>query len=95
MAQSSNTGKFDVVHISPSKTATARVDVVNLDCVYRCTVGSAVGLEQGRAVFDGITMLRLIASAYGVNVTSVFGGPSWLATDRFDIYAKTASTTSP
>jgi uncharacterized protein (TIGR03435 family) len=86
--------RFEIVHIGPSKTVTPGVDVINLDCGARCT-GSAGELGQGRALFNGATMLRIIAAAYGVNVTSVFGGPSWLATSRFDIYAKTATATSP
>jgi uncharacterized protein (TIGR03435 family) len=40
-------------------------------------------------------MVDLIANAYSVDPNNVFGGPSWLETDRFDIYAKTPPKTSP
>src|SRR5215471_8715836 len=83
---------FDTVHIEASKNSNPVVDTVNLDCAGRCAAGM---MEQGRVLFGEITMLRIIASAYGVKPTSVYGGPSWLATDRFDIYANTASQTPP
>lgn len=83
---------FDTVHIEASKNSNPAVDTVNLDCTGRCAAGL---MDQGRVVFGEITMLRIIASAYGIKPTSVYGGPSWLATDRFDIYAKTDGQTSP
>src|SRR5580658_5082713 len=36
----------------------------------------------------GVTMLKLIATAYSVNTDLVLGGPDWLGSDRFDIAAK-------
>lgn len=35
------------------------------------------------------TMLDLVRIAYGVEPERVYGGPSWLEMDRFDIFAKT------
>jgi uncharacterized protein (TIGR03435 family) len=40
-------------------------------------------------------MVDLIANAYGLDASNVQGGPSWLETDRFDVIAKAAPTTSP
>jgi uncharacterized protein (TIGR03435 family) len=40
-------------------------------------------------------MLDLIKTAYGVDADTVFGGPSWLETDRFDVIAKAPANTPP
>lgn len=45
-------------------------------------------LPGGRVELHGLTMLSLIAFAYGVDEDMVVGGPNWLATDRFEINAK-------
>ena len=54
-----------------------------------------------RSIFQGnrfmmrqANMVDLIAKAYGVDPNNVVGGPSWLETDRFDIYAKAPLKTS-
>jgi uncharacterized protein (TIGR03435 family) len=39
-------------------------------------------------------MVDMIATAYGLDVSNVQGGPIWLETDRFDIVAKAPTTTS-
>jgi len=41
------------------------------------------------------TMLDLIRTAYNVDADKVYGGPSWLDYDRFEIVAKTKSGTRP
>jgi uncharacterized protein (TIGR03435 family) len=41
------------------------------------------------------TMLDLIRTAYNVDVDKVYGGPSWLDYDRFEIAAKTKPGTRP
>jgi uncharacterized protein (TIGR03435 family) len=51
-------------------------------------------LANGRVEVRGVTMLRLIASAYSVPTARISGGPSWLDTDRFDITAKAASSSA-
>jgi uncharacterized protein (TIGR03435 family) len=51
-------------------------------------------LEGDRYVIYEATMADLIAKAYGVDVATVQGGPSWLEFDRYDIQAKTLPTTS-
>src|SRR6266849_15495 len=48
-------------------------------------------LVNGRVEVCGVTMLRLISSAYSVPAALISGGPSWLDTDRFDITAKAPS----
>ncbi|HLJ47014.1 MAG TPA: TIGR03435 family protein [Bryobacteraceae bacterium] len=45
-------------------------------------------LPGGRYQLRGATMVDLIATAWGIDAESVFGGPSWLESDRFDIVAK-------
>jgi uncharacterized protein (TIGR03435 family) len=56
---------------------------------------SARGIREGglylhanRLEMHGVTMLHLIATAYGVTEDKIFGGPNWLDTDRFEIIAK-------
>ena len=39
-------------------------------------------------------MLDLITTAYSVDDQNVTGGPTWLATDRFDVIAKSRSPAS-
>jgi len=48
----------------------------------------------GRVEVRGISMLDLIAIAYGVEQAMVVGGPSWLSSDRFDIIAKAPASAS-
>lgn len=45
-------------------------------------------LHANRLEMHGVTMLHLIATAYGVTETKVFGGPNWLDTNRFEIVAQ-------
>jgi uncharacterized protein (TIGR03435 family) len=41
------------------------------------------------------TVIDLIVAAYGVDADTVYGGPSWLENDRFDVLAKTPPGTTP
>src|ERR1700722_11213105 len=52
-------------------------------------------LRGDRYVLRQATMVDLIATPYGVDASDVQGGPIWLETDRFDVIAKAAPTTSP
>jgi uncharacterized protein (TIGR03435 family) len=45
-------------------------------------------MPGGRYEKRGATMVDLISDAYGVDEKMVVGGPGWLASDRFDIIAK-------
>jgi|SRR5579862_532626 len=46
--------------------------------------------ELGRA-----TMLDLIKTAYSIDAEKIYGGPSWLDYDRFDVTAKAPAATRP
>src|SRR4051812_45892714 len=52
-------------------------------------------LPGGRYELHTAAMADLIRSAYGVDYYALFGGPSWLETDHFEIVAKTAPGTAP
>ena len=52
-------------------------------------------LRGDRYILRQATMVDLIAAAYGVEASTVQGGPIWLETDRFDIVAKAPPTTPP
>src|SRR3954470_812119 len=67
---------FDVATIKPSNPATPGQSIL-------------VG-RGGSNLFTttNTTLNDLIAFAYGLHVRQIAGGPSWLATDRFDITAK-------
>jgi uncharacterized protein (TIGR03435 family) len=51
-------------------------------------------LQAGRYEIRRATMLDLIKTAYGVDADTVFGGPSWLEWDRYDVVAKAPAGTS-
>jgi uncharacterized protein (TIGR03435 family) len=48
----------------------------------------------GRYEVRQATMLDLIRMAYGVDPERVYGGPSWLEMDRFDVFGKTPSVSN-
>jgi uncharacterized protein (TIGR03435 family) len=52
-------------------------------------------LSGDRYELHRATMLDLIGTAYNLAPDKVYGGPSWLDYDRFEVVAKTASGTSP
>jgi uncharacterized protein (TIGR03435 family) len=49
--------------------------------------------QHGRFVVHNATLQMLIASAYNTRTDLVVGGPAWVATDHFDVSAKTEPTT--
>ena len=49
---------------------------------------------SGRYEFTNATMVDLIRIAYDVDADKVLGGPSWLESDRFDIFAQVPPKTS-
>lgn len=51
--------------------------------------------RAGRFEIRRATLLDLIKTAYGVDPDVVFGGPSWLEWDRFDVTAKSPANTPP
>jgi len=78
---------FDIadVHVSP------RSDWVK-NAVHRMDGGVLGG---DRYELHRATMLDLIRTAYNIDADKVFGGPSWLDYDRFEIIAKTKPGTRP
>jgi uncharacterized protein (TIGR03435 family) len=53
-------------------------------------------LRSGRYDLRNVTMIDLIAVAYGINDPDLItGGPNWLERDRFDIAAKAPNSTPP
>jgi len=54
-----------------------------------------VPAHGGRYEFKNATMLDLIRTAYGVTADKVYGGPSWLEIDRFDVIAQEPPNTTP
>jgi uncharacterized protein (TIGR03435 family) len=82
-----NKPAFDIadVHVSP------RAGWAN-------TVGNALQggiLNAGRYELHRATMLDLIKTAYAVDADKVYGGPSWLDYDKFEVIAKTQPGTRP
>ena len=51
-------------------------------------------IHGDRYYLRNATMIDLISATYKVDPNSIFGGPAWLAFDRFDILAKTPPATS-
>jgi uncharacterized protein (TIGR03435 family) len=50
-----------------------------------CTLANAGG---GRLTVVGLTVKALVGTAYSVRDFQIFGGPTWVNSDRFDIEAK-------
>jgi uncharacterized protein (TIGR03435 family) len=81
------TPAFDIadVHVSPRS-----------DWVKKAGTQMQGGLlNAGRYELRRATMLDLIRTGYGVDADKVYGGPSWLDYDRFEIIAKAPPTTRP
>jgi uncharacterized protein (TIGR03435 family) len=49
----------------------------------------------GRLTMHNVPMKVMIVMAYHVRPEAVTGGPGWLESDRFDVVAKAAQTTTP
>ncbi len=52
-------------------------------------------LNAGRYELRRATMLDLIRTAYALDADKVYGGPSWLDYDRFEVVAKAPPATRP
>jgi uncharacterized protein (TIGR03435 family) len=77
--QSTQKPAFEIadVHVSPPGVANAMIGA------------SVAGIPRGgRYELQNATMMDLIMLAYNVTDDRIFGGPNWLATDRFDVIAK-------
>jgi uncharacterized protein (TIGR03435 family) len=71
--------KFEIAGIHPSANS-------------RNTIYRNSPQHGGRYEIKNATMLDLIRSAYNMNADRIFGGPSWLELDRFDVVAKLPQT---
>ncbi|MGA3098278.1 MAG: TIGR03435 family protein [Bryobacteraceae bacterium] len=77
-----------------STTPAAKFEVADVHVSAPGADASGGARVPGRFELRGVTMLRLIMTAYGVEEDRVIGGPSWLDVDRFDIIAKPLSSLS-
>jgi uncharacterized protein (TIGR03435 family) len=87
--------------IAQSPTANARVASFEVASVRenKSSTGSrGVSLQSGGLAIVDLTLREIVAFAYNVpnplRFTSISGGPSWLDSDRFDIRARAAGTSS-
>jgi hypothetical protein len=72
---------FEAVDVHPSAATVTRFS-------------DAGFLPNGRVQLRGATMVDLIRTAWNIDGESVFGGPNWLDSDRFDVNAKAAASAS-
>jgi uncharacterized protein (TIGR03435 family) len=79
-AQSGNPPAFEVADVHPSP--------------HKPNPSMTAFVQSGRFQVRTATMLDLISNAYGIEADKVLGGPAWLDSDRFDITAKAAVSTS-
>ncbi|HTS48220.1 MAG TPA: TIGR03435 family protein [Bryobacteraceae bacterium] len=69
---------------------TKKFDVASIKASPKDDNRFMLGLPRGGTFrATGVTVKMLIMSAYQVNAYQVSGGPSWIATERWDIQAKT------
>ncbi len=81
---------------TPETTSTFTIADVHISAHSTGNVYMTGGVVRaGRYDLRHATMLDLITTAWGIDADRVFGGPSWLELDRFEIAAKTPPNTSP
>jgi uncharacterized protein (TIGR03435 family) len=80
---------------TPSGAATFDIADVHVSAHRTYPFMTGDTLVGDRFTIRDATMLDLIVAAYGVEDDNVFGGPSWLETDRFDVIAKAPRNTPP
>ncbi len=61
---------------------------------YRIHPAIRFSVHGDRLLIRDATLADLIADAYAVDPSGVFGGPQWLAFDHFDIFAKLPAATT-
>jgi uncharacterized protein (TIGR03435 family) len=66
--------QFEVASVKPNQSPIAKTAIVTQ--------------PGGRFTATNVTLRQLILNAYDLQDSQVSGGPSWLASDRFDIVAK-------
>jgi len=58
--------------------------------------GSSIGSKgPGRFDAENIPIRTFIAEAYGVKTFEIYGAPSWLSSDKYDVTAKTEVSAQP
>src|SRR5205807_6634176 len=51
-------------------------------------------LPNGHIYFRNVPLRKIVAAAYNIDEDLVTGGPEWINSDRFNVVAKAAPTTS-
>ncbi len=82
--------------VALSCTAQTTFDVASIKPNLSGAQGGSVRLfPGGRLVAQNASLRQLITAAYDVRDFQLFGGPPWMASDRFDIEAKVGGTPAP
>jgi uncharacterized protein (TIGR03435 family) len=76
-APTSTTARFEVASVKPNKSGNAVIG------------GSGLG-KPGEFQRINVPLRVLILEAYRIRSSALIGGPSWIATDRFDVVARAA-----
>jgi uncharacterized protein (TIGR03435 family) len=75
-SQASSSPAFDFVSVKPNKSATAAGD-------------RGIHIKAGRFTATRVDLIALIAKAYDVPSLLIYGGPSWVNSEAFDVEART------
>jgi uncharacterized protein (TIGR03435 family) len=82
---------FLLCFVALSCLAQTTFDVVSIKPNLSGAEGGSIRLTPGgRLVAQNASLRQLITTAYDVRDFQLFGGPSWMASERFDIEAKAA-----
>ena len=81
--------------LAQPETPASKFDAADVHKAPRGIRESGLYVHGNRFELHGVTMLRLITSAYGVDEGKVFGGPNWLDTTRFEIVAQAGDRLTP
>lgn len=72
--------QFDLVSIHPSSGTTQNFNIY--------------AMPGGRLVGENVTLQTLIRVAYNLSNVQIVGGPSWIASERFGVLAKTEGSSA-
>lgn len=84
-----------VTGFSQQQSAFEIADVQVSTTVHGFTQNAGGVLRDGRYINRDATMLQLIESAWGVPEDTVYGGPSWVSLDLFNVIARVPNGTTP
>jgi len=83
-----------IVRFGQSSSPQATFEVADVHVSARSTTPiMRTAVRGGRYELQNATMVDLIRTAYGIDAENVFGGPSWVEFDRFDVIAKVGAKT--